>query len=394
MTTMTRVRAWQGPAVLGYGFRPFFLLAGVWAALAMALWLAALAGMALPSRMAPVDWHAHEMLYGYVPAVLAGFLLTAVPNWTGRLPVVGWPLLGLCLVWVAGRVSVAFSSHLPAALAAGLDLAFLALLALAVAREIAAGRNWRNLPVLSGVLVLGVGNLIFHLQAPGGAAAQGVGGRLGIAAAVALISLVGGRIVPSFSRNWLVRRGPPLPKPFGRFDGAALAAGLAALLAWTAAPQSRAAASLCLAAGALHALRLARWAGWRTGSEPLLLVLHLGYAFVPLGFALVGFAALRPDRLAPSAALHAWTAGAIGLMTLAVMTRAALGHTGRPLTAGPAVTAIYALALGAALARVASGAAPALLQPAAVLWIAAFAVFAARYFPILTRPRLGETPPG
>jgi uncharacterized protein involved in response to NO len=388
MTTMDSVRRWRGPAVLGYGFRPFFLLAGIWAALAMALWVAVLAGVALPSRLAPVDWHAHELLYGYLPAVLAGFLLTAVPNWTGRLPVVGWPLLGLALVWAAGRAATFFSAGLPFALATAADVAFLALLALVLAREIATGRNWRNLPVILAVLVLLAGNLAFHLDAPGGAAAQGFGARLGIAAAVALIALIGGRIVPSFTRNWLARRpGAPLPAAPGRLDAAALALALAALLAWVAAPGSPAGGGLCLAAAAAHALRHARWRGWHTRSEPLLLVLHVGYAFVPLGFATVGLAALRPDLVPPSSALHAWTAGAIGVMTLAVMTRAALGHTGRPLTAGPLLATIYALATAAALARVAAGLGPALLHLAATLWILAFALFALAFFPVLTRPR-------
>ena len=195
-TTAERARSWQGPALLGYGFRPMFLFGGAWAALAMTLWVLALTGAAEPpTRLQPVDWHVHAMLYGYVPAVVAGFVLTAVPNWTGRLPVIGWPLLGLVAVWLAGRVAVTASAHLAPGLAATIDLSFLALLAGVVGREIAAGRNWRNLPVLAAIGLLWLGNLAFHLDAQGGAAAQGWGARLGIATAVFLIVLIGGRIV-------------------------------------------------------------------------------------------------------------------------------------------------------------------------------------------------------
>jgi uncharacterized protein involved in response to NO len=181
-----------------------------------------------------------------------------------------------------------------------------------------------------------------------------------------------------------------------RFDAGALALAAVALAAWVAAPDARATAAACLAAAAAHAVRLGRWAGWRTGAEPLVTVLHVGYLFVPLGFLTVALAILAPSLLTPSAALHAWTAGAVGVMTLAVMTRASLGHTGRPLTAGRATTAIYLAIVAAAALRLASGFAPgqpALLHLSASLWIAAFAGFAAAYFAILTRPRLAPKAP-
>jgi uncharacterized protein involved in response to NO len=397
-TTAERARSWQGPALLGYGFRPMFLFAACWAALAMTLWVLALVGaVELPTRLAPVDWHVHAMLYGYVPAVVAGFVLTAVPNWTGRLPVVGWPLLGLATLWLAGRVAVTASAHLAPGLAATIDLSFLALLAGVVGREIAAGRNWRNLPVLAAIGLLWLGNLAFHLDAGSGAAAQGWGGRLGIATIVFLIVLLGGRIVPSFTRNWLARRPPGrLPTPTDRFDAAAIALAVLALAAWVAAPAARATAAACLVAAAAHAVRLGRWAGWRTGAEPLVAILHVGYLFVPLGFLTVAVAIFAPGVLTPSAALHAWTAGAVAVMTLAVMTRASLGHTGRPLTSGPAAPALYLAVVAAAALRLASGFAPgqpALLHLSATLWIAAFAGFAAAYFPVLTRPRLAPKAP-
>jgi uncharacterized protein involved in response to NO len=397
-TTAERARSWKGPAVLGYGFRPMFLAAAVWAALAMALWIAALTGrLVLPTALAPVDWHAHAMLYGFVPAVVAGFLLTAVPNWTGRLPVVGWPLLGLVVVWLAGRVAVTASGLLAPGLAAAVDLGFLALLAGVIGREILAGRNWRNLPVLAAVALLWIGNLAFHLESGGGAAAQGWGARLGVAVPVFLIVLIGGRIVPSFTRNWLARRGPRrLPAPADRLDVAAVVLAAVALALWAARPEATAAAAACLAAAVAHAARLGRWAGWRTAGEPLVAVLHVGYLFVPLGFLLVGLAGLAPAAVAPGAALHAWTAGAVGVMTLAVMTRASLGHTGRALAADRWTVAIYLAAVLAAALRVASGVVPgqaALLHLSAGLWIAAFGGFAIAYFGVLTKPRVAPKAP-
>ena len=385
--TADKRRAWAGPAVLGAGFRPFFLCAALWAALAMALWVPVISGrLDLPSRMAPVDWHVHAMLYGYVPGVLGGFLLTAIPNWTGRLPVVGWPLAGLVLVWIAGRIAVTGSALLPAGVGAAIDLAFLPLLVAVGLREILAGRNWRNLPVLGGLLLLAAGNLVFQIEAGSGAAAQGYGARIGLGVTVFLVLLIGGRIVPSFTRNWLAQRGPGrLPAPLGRFDAIALGAGGVALAAWIAQPDHPVTRGLCLAAGLLHFARLARWCGWRTVREPLVTILHVAYLFAPLGFLLAGAAAVPL-----SAAVHAWTVGLIGTMTLAVMTRASLGHTGRPLTAGAAVVSIYAAVLAAALLRILAAFEPQemLLAASGLLWLAGFAGFATAFFPVLTGPRL------
>jgi len=396
--TADRMRAWPGPAVLSFGFRPFFFGAGVWAALAMALWLAMLTGrFGLPTALDPLSWHAHEFLFGYLGAVVAGFLLTAVPNWTGRLPIVGWPLGGLVALWLAGRLAIAVSAWLPAIVTAALDLAFPLALAGVIAREIAAGRNWRNLMVLALFSAFILGNALFHWEvARGDYAAQGAGLRLGLGAAVMMIAVIGGRIVPSFTRNWLVKRGPGrLPaSAMQRFDKAALLALLAAVLLWVAAPRAMATGAALVLAGGLHLLRLARWAGERTGVEPLVLVLHAGYAFVPLGAVALGVEALAPGGLGMAAAQHLWMAGGIGLMTLAVMTRATLGHTGQALTAGPGTSAIYLALLAAVAARLAAGvwpsAAASLHALSGVAWIGAFAGFALLYGPLL----LGRRRPG
>ncbi|TNE42315.1 MAG: NnrS family protein [Alphaproteobacteria bacterium] len=387
------MRGYQGPAILSYGFRPLFLLASLWAALAMGLWVCVLAGgLGLPTHFDPISWHVHEFLFGYLSAVIAGFLLTAVPNWTGRLPVTGGRLLVLVLAWLAGRLAVLTSLVIGASVAAVVDLAFLALFGFVVAREIVAGQNWRNLKVLILVGLFLTGNGLFHLEAMRGLPAfQGMGARLGIGVAVMLIMVIGGRIVPSFTRNWLARRpGSRMPAPFGRYDGMSLGASALALVLWCFFPGADAAGWLLILAGGLQLVRLARWAGDRTLAEPLVVILHLGYGFVPLGFFLLGLAMLAPQVLAPSAALHGWTSGAIGVMTLAVMTRASLGHVGRPLVATRGIQLIYLSIVLAALARIASGfagAPGALLYLSAGLWVLAFTSFVVIYGPLLMRPR-------
>ena len=393
-TTAQRMRAWTGPAILSYGFRPFFLGAAIWGALAALLWLAMLSGaLALPTAFDPVGWHAHEFLYGYLVAVVAGFLLTAVPNWTGRLPITGWWLGGLAALWVAGRLAVAVSAGVPPLLVAAADLVMPLALAAVIGREIVAGRNWRNLIVLAMLAVMIVGNALFHWQAATGYAAQGAGLRLGLAAALMMIGVIGGRIVPSFTRNWLVKRGSarlPVP-PMQRFDRLALAALVAALALWVLWPFAVATGWALLLAGALHLARLARWAGQRTLAEPLVWVLHAGYAFLPLGALGVAAEILAPGTLGMAAAQHLWMAGAIGLMTLAVMTRATLGHSGQALIAGPGTVAIYGALIVSVLARVGAGlwpgAAGVLHTVSGLGWLAAFAGFATLYGPLLLRRR-------
>ncbi len=389
VNTMNKVRSWQGPAILSYGFRPFFLLAGLWAALAMVLWIALLTGsVSLPTRFDLVTWHAHEFVFGYTSAVIAGFLLTAVPNWTGRLPVVGWPLAALALLWLAGRLAVACSAHLPP-WAAAIDLAHLAAMAIFLGREIIAGRNWRNLPVLILLLLLIMANGLFHRQAYGEVAAgENAGLRLGIAVEVFLIALIGGRIIPSFTRNWLsARKSTRLPAGWSNFDKVTLALTAAALLSLVALPEAMATAAPCLAAGIANLARLLRWQGQQTLSEPLLWSLHLAYAFLGLGF--IALAAATLGLFDTAAALHIWLAGTVGLMTLAVMTRATRGHTGRQLKAPPSTALIYALAVVAVAARVAAALVAdklLFLYAASAAWIAAFVLFAAIYGPyLLTR---------
>jgi len=400
MSTADTLRSYRGPALLAGGFRPFFLLAPAWAAVAMLAWVLMLQGsLVTGSSFGPVDWHAHELLYGYVFAVVAGFLLTAVPNWTGRLPVAGWPLAGLALLWLAGRAAVYWSAAigpLPAALA---DLAFGVVLMAVIGREIVLGRNWRNGKVLVLVGLLLLGNGLFHWQAAAtGYAAGAEAGRLGTSVAIMLIALIGGRIVPSFTRNWLVRQGANrLPVPFGRFDGAVLLVSLIALIAWTVVPEAPVTALAALIAALLQLARLARWSGLRTWREPLLAMLHVAYLFVPLGFLAVSIAVLRPGLLPPATAGHVWLAGAVGLMTVAVMARASLGHTGRPLSANAIHVLVFAAILTAVLARLLAGLLPGevwLLHVAATAWIVGFGGFGLAFAPVLLARRRTAEPAG
>ncbi|MBE0532149.1 MAG: NnrS family protein [Rhodospirillales bacterium] len=387
----------SGGLLFAHGFRPFFLAAGAWAPAALVLWLAVLTGVVvLPSAFDAVTWHAHEMLFGFVFAAVAGFLLTAVPSWTGRPPLNGLPLVLLALLWVAGRVGVAFSAVIGPGAAAVLDLALPVALVVVIAREIVASRNWRNLPMAVGLTILAAASGLFHAEALGWADTAAAGWRLAIAMVTMMIGLIGGRIIPNFTRNWLSTRGETaLPAPFTKFDGAAMAVTLLWAVLWTVWPDHIATTVAALAAGLLHAVRLARWRGWRTGAEPLVWVLHLGYLWVPVGLLLVGAAGLWP-AIPVSAAIHALTAGAMATMILAVMTRATMGHTGRTLTAGPATAILYVMVLAVAPLRIAAPLAPDLYWPlliaSGLLWTGAFVLFLAIYGPMIFRPRVdGKT---
>ncbi|WP_262273022.1 NnrS family protein [Microvirga yunnanensis] len=390
MAPIPRLRDYNGPALLSYGFRPFFLFGSLYAGLSILAWLPMFYGeLELSTAFAPRDWHVHEMLYGYLPAVITGFLLTAVPNWTGRMPLQGRPLLVLVLAWGAGRLAVTTSAWIGWEAAAVIDNTFLLIVAAAMGREIVKGRNWRNLKILVALGILAVGNFIFHVEAHVAGAAD-IGIRLGIAATMMLIMLVGGRIIPSFTRNWLARENPGrLPASFGTFDVISMIAAGVGLVMWIAAPDRNVTGAALIAAGMLQAIRLGRWAGDRTWRDRLVLILHVAYAFVPLGFVLTGLASL--GLLSSAAGIHAWSGGAMGIMTLAVMSRASLGHTGRALVATASMQGLYLLLVAAALARVCAAIHPtwsdALLHVAGGAWAGAFLGFALAYWKVFTGPR-------
>lgn len=386
-----RLRNYQGPALFSYGFRPFFLFGSVYAGAIILVWLPVFYGqIQLHSVFVPRDWHIHEMLFGYIGAVVAGFLLTAVPNWTGRLPLLGKPLIALFSIWVAGRIAICISASIGWGAAAIVDSAFLILLAAAAAREIAAGKKWDSLKIVAIVSLFAICNMAFHLEAHfAGMADYSV--RAGIAVVIVLVVLIGGRIIPSFTRNWLARQAPGrMPVPFARFDAATIGFSVISLAFWVVQPQDRITGWLLLGCGCMHIVRLARWAGYRTFPDRLVLILHVAYAFVPVGFILTALGTFY--SVSPSAGIHAWTGGAIGTMTLAVMSRATLGHTGRELKASAATQFIYAAVIVASLARICAEFVPehmmALLDIAGVAWAFAFLGFAGFYAAALCGPRV------
>ncbi|MEN5277642.1 NnrS family protein [Brucella sp. TWI432] len=379
-----------GPAIFSYGFRPFFLGGAIWAVLAMLLWMLSLTfGVSVGGAYGALNWHAHEMVFGFSSAVLAGFLMTAIPNWTGRLPVSGAPLAILFGTWLIGRVLFLNPDITNLYLAVAIESLFLPMLLFISAREIIAGRQWKNLKVLIAVSVVTIANFTFHyLAITDGDVAMA--NRIGVSAYVLLVMLIGGRIIPSFTRNWLNKTGSTrAPVPFNRYDVLCIMVAALACISWVVAPESTLTAILAIITAVLHTIRLYRWRGWSVAREKILLVLHVAYAFVPLGYIAIACAAL--GHLNPYSALHVMTVGVIGTMMLAVMTRATRGHTGRPLTATPSTQIAYLCIILAALLRPFAEMMPnffhSLLAGSALLWMLAFGLYVLEYGPMLTRQR-------
>lgn len=374
-----------------YPFRIFFLSAGVLAVLVVPAWLTLLLGGAgAPLAFAPLHWHQHEMLFGLLHAAIAGFLLTAVCNWTGTERLHGAPLVLLWAVWLAGRLLMAAGAAAPPWLAHGVDLAFLPLVMLDAGRRIWAARQHRQWVVLAVLGALWAMELGFHRE-PGGPYARGA-----LLAAMLLMLVIGGRITPAFSGNWLRQcgRDPGAIVVLPWLERLALAAMVAVLATQlVAVPASVAAGAALLAAGATL-LRLALWRGWQVREEPLLWILHLALAWIPLALLLLAATAL--GRLPATAWVHAAGAGAMASLILGVMSRVALGHTGRPLRLAPGMALAFVLVLCAGAVRV--GAAAGVLAwresllTAGALWTLAFALFVARYAGVLTAPRADGKP--
>lgn len=383
-------------AFISLGFRPFFLGAALFAGLAIGLWVLDLHGFSL---IAPgygmTTWHMHEMLFGYGPAVLSGFLLTAVPNWTGRKPLTGRGLMALWLLWLTGRVVM--MTAVPQPVMAVVDIAFLPAIGLVLAREITASRNWRNLMVLGPIILFALANAIFHFEVDLAGRAE-YGTRLGLAALVFLVMLIGGRVVPAFTRNWLVKHGSDRrPVGFSRFDGVTMLVSGAALILWVVMPVGAVTGGALAVIAVLHGVRLARWAGLATRSDPLLFVLHVAYAMIPAGLALLALGAALESTVesvaAQVAGLHLLGIGAIGGMTMSVMMRASLGHTGQALKADRwLVSGLVFIFLAAGFRVLAQFAADQTMwiDLSAALWIAGFALFVLRIGPSLLTPRPGS----
>ncbi|MBI3708592.1 MAG: NnrS family protein [Proteobacteria bacterium] len=379
-------------ALFAYGFRPFFLLAGLFAATSPLFWLFIWYGWI---EFAPVTmpslWHAHEMVFGFAVAAIAGFLLTAVPNWTALGPIRGGRLMLLTGMWLAGRVLALMPGESTAPLYAAVDLAFLPLLAAFVAPSIVMRSARRNGVFLVFPAILFVANLAYHGEALDwdvASAAWGV--RLAIGVLLVMIAVVGGRIVPAFTIGGMRMAGRPVAiEPAPRLDIVAILSLVVMVALEASGAEDVVIAAAAAVAAVLHAARLARWQGWKAGAVPLVVILHVGYAWLVVGLALKAVAGLS-DVAPNTAALHALTTGCIASMILAVMSRASLGHTGRPLVAGRLTVVAYALVtLGAALRTLSPILAPdlPLLGLAGLTWSGGFAVFVAVYWPILLRPR-------
>lgn len=377
-----RYRPYSGAALFARSYRPFFLGAAIWAVLALVLWLGTLTvGLVLPTRFDPVAWHAREMLFGFVGATVCGYLLTSTPNWTGRMPLNGAPLASLAALWLLGRVAIATSDHLGGLTAAIADLLLWLVLIAAILREIIAGRSWRNIPPTAGLAGLAAANAASHAALLGWIEDATLGWRAGIGVVVALLGLIGGRVVPSFTRNWLAkRRDKRFPVTDKRLDAAVHAASVSGLALWVADVWLPLAAAALLLAGLLHAVRLMRWNGWLTLRAPIVWVLHVGYGWIPVGLMLLGLSILMPATVPHAAALHALTAGAMGTMILGVMTRVALAQDQRGTEAGALTTAMFLFVAAAAALRVIAAFVPEAYLPLLIAsggaWIAAFALFA------------------
>jgi uncharacterized protein involved in response to NO len=382
-------------ALFDKGFRPFFLLAALWALVAVPLWLLVLRGtLSTPSYLEPTALHAHEMLQGYAVAVLAGFLLTAVGNWTQRETLIGAPLLALTLLWLAGRAAMLGSSSLPSWLTAGVDLAFVPALSVALARPLLAARSRRNYVMLAILVALWLANAAVHLEAlglaPGGVARLANRAALDVLALV--IAIMAARIFPSFTKN--ATRSDAI-RSLPALDRAAVVALLLATILELLTPRAASTGVVFGAAGVLVLARAACWGGWAARRDPLLWSLHLGHGWLGLGLLLRG-ASWWSAPLA-SVATHALTVGAIGGLTLAMMARVSLGHTGRMLAAPKSMMLAFVAMNAAALLRCL---APIVtphhylegLALSGLLWSFAFATFLVTYAPALVSSRVDGRP--
>ena len=378
--------------ILQNSFRPFFIVAGIWATLAVPFWILNYFGLLIVADNFDILlWHQHEMLYGFIAAAITGFILTAIPNWTGRLPIKNKPLGFLVFLWIVGRIGFLTITIFDVKVTALMDLPFLIVLVLVILREIVSGKNWRNLPVIILISLFTLGNILVHLQLLDVIESAELGIRLSIFVLSILLALIGGRIVPSFTRNWLsqnqVNR---FPSRAGIFDKVCLVSLVVFVVAQIITPYHQLTSLLALLAGLLHGIRLIRWKVWLTLSEPLIWILHVGYMWLSVALVLIGLAGLT-DFVPYTSSYHALTIGAFSTMILGVMTRVSLGHTGRTLKATFGTTTIYVFITIASVLRVSESflndSRNLILSFSGIFWTLSFALFVFIYFPILTQPR-------
>lgn len=391
--TITPNHQYQGPAFWSYGFRPFFMSAGLFAGVAIPVWVLMVTGAEnVAFFYPPRDWHVHEMVFGFLPCVITGFLLTAIPNWTERPPVRGLPLILLLTLWLAGRVVIALP-WFPSFVVAMVDGAFLVVVAGIVWREILAGKAWDRLPMGILISLYAGANLLFHALFLNHGATD-LAERMALTLIMVLLALIGGKITPSFTEDFLVEEGViKQPVLFSRFDGLSILLVVVAGILWMINLNSTVTGVAFVAAGVIHLIRLSRWYGWFTWREPLILILHVGYGWLAMSFLILGGAMLGVG-LNVEEAMHVLTTGAVGVMTLAVITRASLGHTGRIKHAGPLTVMIYLLVNLGAMLRVFGPSLPlsgdVMMSLAAGCWSGAYLLFIAGYGPILFGRSLEE----
>jgi uncharacterized protein involved in response to NO len=380
--------------VFNLGFRPFFLLSGVFAVVLMALWIPAFTGgRALSTYYGQIGWHSHEMIFGYAAGVIAGFLLTSVRNWTGLATATGGSLAVLVALWLLGRILPFFSATLPVWLISVVDLAFLPALTANIGVPLARHGEKRNLLFLPLMLGLFAANLLVHLELLGlvaGIARHGI--FLGLYLIILLIVIMGGRVIPFFTERALlgvvIKRRPLI-------EWLAPLTVIAFMLAEILFPNSEVAGALAGLAAIINGIRVVSWYSRRYWQVPLLWVLHLGYGWIVVGFLLKAAACF--GLIAPQFTVHALTVGGIGVLTLGMMARVSLGHTARPLRVESSMIIAFILIN---LATVLRGLLPAifplwfsqLVSLSGMLWIAAFLMFVIVYAPILTRPRIDGQP--
>lgn len=379
-----------GFALWNLGFRPFYLLASIFSAASVLLWAAQHSGLLPLAYLQGAQWHGHEMLFGFTLAVVAGFLLTAVRNWTGQPTPTGVPLVALAALWVLGRALVLTPLGTAAAV---VNAAFPVALAVAIGIPLVRARNVRNYFFIGLLVLMGGLILALHLALRGAFEFPPRAGLLlGLDVVLFIMSVMGGRVIPMFTNN-----GVPGTQATRRAPVEALALGAVMLLFVADVLQlpPAVAAAIALVGALAHGARLVLWQPWRTLSTPLVWILHAAYAWIVVHLLLRGLSGL--ELLAESFAIHALTVGAIGGLTIGMMTRTARGHSGRPLVADRFELAMFLLVQIAAIVRVLGGmVSPGLHMPSVqlsgLLWAAAFGLYAVRYWPVLTRPRLDGKP--
>lgn len=376
-----------------YGFRPFFFSAALFAGIAIPVWVLLLSGMSeLELHYTPREWHVHEMVFGFLPCVMAGFLLTAMPNWTERPPIQGRPLQILLGIWVLGRVGMTVPG-VPQVVLAIVDSAFLVILAGLVWMEIVSSQAWSRSPIAVLISLYATANMLFHTLLLNHVTPD-LTERLALGLIMVLLALIGGRVTPGFTEDFLEEhRYVQRPSPFSVLDGLAIGSLVIAISLWVILSGKSIVGWVFFGAGIIHFGRMSRWYGWLTWKEPLVGILHLGYAWLAMSMVLLGGAMLGVG-LPQEDAIHALTTGAVGIMTLGIMTRASLGHTGRLKHAGPLTVLIYVLVTMGAVVRV-FGLNVNLLNPmtlvlAAGCWSGAYVLFAVSYGHMLFQPGLDE----